>query len=193
VSQVVERFTQEHPAISIELSLSDGYVDIVGQGFDLAVRFGSISASTLRARNIGHFRRIVCAAPGYLEQHGTPQVPSDLIHHTCLLMRFGQTLDNVWHFGTGPSAERVTVGGNKVVNDGDIVRQWAILGHGIILKSELDVRKDLAAGRLVAILEDYAAPAIPMQIMFPPGRAKPRRVDAFADALKGGILRGAMP
>ncbi|WP_118137660.1 LysR family transcriptional regulator [Oceanicella sp. SM1341] len=193
VSRVVERFTQEHPAISVELSLTDGYVDMVGQGFNLAVRFGAITDSTLRTRNIGHFRRIVCAAPTYLARHGTPRVPDDLARHTCLVMRFGQTLDNVWRFGAGPSTQQVTVQGNKVVNDGYLVRRWAMLGHGIILKSELDVRKDLAAGRLVALLEDFAAPAIPMQIMFPPGRAQPRRIGAFADALKIGILSSAMP
>lgn len=193
VSRVVERFTREHPAISVELSLFDGYVDMVGQGFDLALRFGAITDSSLRTRNIGHFRRIVCAAPAYLARHGTPQVPKDLAGHTCLVMRFGHTLDNVWHFGAGPSAQQVTVRGNKVVNDGYLVRRWAVLGHGIILKSELDVREDLAAGRLVALLEDFAAPANPLQIMFPPGRAQPRRIGAFADALKTGILSSAMP
>ena len=74
VSDVISSFTAEHPAISIELLLSDGYVDIVGQGFDLALRFGAVTDSTLRTRNLGHFRRIVCAAPSYIAQHGAPQL-----------------------------------------------------------------------------------------------------------------------
>ncbi|PRY20403.1 LysR family transcriptional regulator [Aliiruegeria haliotis] len=187
VSDIVERFSQNHPAISVELSLFDGYVDIVGQGFDLALRFGSISDSSLRTRRIGSYRRIVCAAQSYLEQHGTPQTPADLTGHNCLIMRFGSSLDNVWRFGTGASAQEVTVRGDKVVNDGYLVRRWALAGHGIILKSELDVRIDLSAGRLVALLEDFAAAPNPLQVMFPPGRAQPRRVGALADALREGF------
>lgn len=187
VSDIVERFTQDHPAISVELSLSDGYVDIVGQGFDLALRFGTITDSSLRTSSIGRYRRIVCAAPSYVDQHGTPRTPEDLTRHNCLIMRFGNSLDNVWRFGTGASAQEVTVRGDKVVNDGYLVRRWALAGHGVILKSELDVRHDLSTGRLVALLEDFAAPPNPLQIMFPPGRAQPRRVGALADALRAGF------
>lgn len=187
VSDVIERFTKDNPAISIELSLSDGYVDLVGQGFDLALRFGSVSDSSLRIRNIGQFRRIVCAAPSYLTRHGTPQIPGDLSGHRCLIMRFGATLDNVWRFGSGAAAQEVMIHGDKIVNDGYLVRRWALAGHGIILKSELDVGEDLSSGKLIALLEDYAAPTKPLQIMFPPGRAQPRRIGAFADALKAGI------
>lgn len=187
VSDVVARFTRDHPAISVEMSLSDGYTDIVGQGFDLALRFGTITDSTLRTRHIGGYRRIVCAAPSYLAAQGTPQTPQDLAHHNCLLMRFGHSLDNLWRFGSGASAQEVTVRGDKVVNDGYLVRRWALAGLGIILKSELDVGRDLAAGRLVALLEDYAAPPNPLQIMFPPGRTRPRRIGALADALRAGF------
>ncbi|MGO4908118.1 LysR family transcriptional regulator [Pseudorhodobacter sp. W20_MBD10_FR17] len=183
VSGVISSFTAEHPAISIELLLSDGYVDIVGQGFDLALRFGTVTDSSLRTRNLGHFRRIVCAAPSYIAAHGTPQTPADLTQHNCLIMRFGATLDNVWRFGTDKKPQTVTVRGNKIVNDGSLVRQWALEGHGIVLKSELDVAPDLDAGRLIALLEAFSFPANPLQMMFPPGRAQPRRVQALADAL----------
>ncbi|PVB62171.1 LysR family transcriptional regulator [Labrenzia sp. 011] len=189
VSDVISAFTKQHPAISIELSLSDGYVDIVGQGFDLALRFGTVTDSTLRIRNLGHFRRIVCAAPSYIDAHGAPQQPADLARHNCLVMRFGTTLDNVWRFGSGKKTRTVTVRGNKIVNDGSLVRQWAVEGHGIILKSELDVAPDLKSGKLVALLEAHAAPPNPLQMMFPPGRAQPRRVRALADALSTAMTR----
>lgn len=103
--------------------------------------------------------------------------------HNCLIMRFGATVDNAWRFGTGKTQQTVTVRGNKIANDGSLVRQWALEGHGIILKSELDVARDLEEGRLVALLEDYSAPPNPLQMMFPPGRAQPRRVRALAKAL----------
>ncbi|MGJ8595235.1 LysR family transcriptional regulator [Sulfitobacter sp.] len=184
VSRVISSFTADHPEISIELLLSDGYVDLVGQGFDLALRFGAVTDSTLRTRNLGHFRRIVCAAPSYIAAHGAPKTPAELTQHNCLIMRFGSTLDNVWRFEAGKKPQSVTVRGNKTVNDGSLVRQWALEGHGIILKSELDVAPDLQAGRLVALLEDFASPPNPLQMMFPPGRAQPRRVRAFAETLK---------
>ena len=187
VSDVISSFTAEHPAISIELLLSDGYVDIVGQGFDLALRFGAVTDSTLRTRNLGHFRRIVCAAPSYIAAHGTPQSPADLAQHNCLIMRFGTTLDNVWRFGSGKKPQAVTVRGNKTVNDGSLVRQWALDGHGIILKSELDVIEDVESGKLIALLEDFAPPPNPLRMMFPPGRAQPRRVRALADAFSQAL------
>ncbi|GAA0780467.1 LysR family transcriptional regulator [Roseibium denhamense] len=187
VSDIIERFGQDHPEISVELALSDAYVDIVGLGFDLALRFGEITDSSLRTRTVGRYRRIVCAAPSYLNEHGTPRVPEDLANHNCLIMRFGSSLDNVWLFGTGASTQKITVRGDRVVNDGHLVRRWALAGHGITQKSEIDVGPDLRAGRLVAVLEDYSAPPTPLQIMFPPGRAQPRRVGAFANALRAGF------
>ncbi|EFO34028.1 LysR family transcriptional regulator [Roseibium sp. TrichSKD4] len=118
ISEVISSFTLKNPAVSIELSLSDGYVDLVGQGFDLAVRFGNVTDTSLRVRSLGHFQRRVCAATAYLEQHGVPQTPEDLANHNCLVMRFGGTLDNIWEFGSGPKRVRVTVRGSHVVNDG---------------------------------------------------------------------------
>ncbi|MEM5584680.1 LysR family transcriptional regulator [Roseibium sp. AS2] len=187
VSDVISGFTKDHPAISIELSLSDGYIDIVGQGYDLALRFGTVTDSTLRIRNLGHYRRVVCASPRYIEAMGAPQQPADLTQHNCLVMRFGTTLDNVWRFGHGKKTQTVTVRGNKTVNDGSLVRQWALAGEGIILKSELDVAPDLASGKLVALLEEHAAPPNPLQMMFPPGWSRPRRVRALAEALSAAM------
>ena len=187
ISQAISTFTAENPAISTELSLSDGYVDLVGQGFDLAVRFGNVSDSSLRVRNLGAYQRLVCAAPAYLEKHGAPTTPDDLSGHNCLVMRFGDTLDNVWEFGTGPKHHQVTVRGNKVVNDGWLIRSWALAGHGIGLKSELDVAEDVRSGALVSLLKDHLPPAKPLQMMFPPSRAQPRRVTAFADHLRATI------
>jgi len=101
VSEVIARFSELNPAISVELILSDGYVDLVGEGVDIALRFGAIADSTLRVRNLGHFRRIVCAAPSYIKAHGIPQSPDELAKHNCLVMRFGSSLDNSWHFRIG--------------------------------------------------------------------------------------------
>lgn len=187
VSSVVSDFLSEHLAISAELLLSDGYVDIVGQGFDLALRFGVITDSTLRVRTLGHVRRLVCASPEYVSTHGKPITPSDLKSHNCLIMRFGNSLDNVWRFGEASNKQIVTVRGNRISDDGALVRQWALAGHGIVLKSELDVARDIQSGRLVELLAAHSAPAAPLQMMFPPSRAQPRRVTALAQKFQQAI------
>lgn len=183
VSAEIDHFLSENPAASVELLLADGYVDIVGQGVDIAVRFGVITDSSLRVRSLGQKRRVVCAAPAYLEKHGTPKNPADLKTHDCLLMRFGQNLDNVWRFGPAAMQQIVTVRGNRVANDGALVRQWCLAGHGIMLKSELDVGADIRAGNLLELLADHAPPPTPLQMLFPPSRSQPRRVRALADQL----------
>ncbi len=183
ISAEINRFLSDHPAISIELVLSDAYVDIVGQGFDIAVRFGQVTDSSLRVRSLGQRRRVVCAAPSYIEAHGAPRNPFDLKNHNCLVMRFGMNLDNVWRLGPNAMKQIVTVRGDRVANDGALVRQWCLAGYGIILKSELDVGPDIRAGYLLELLPDYAPPATPVQMLFPPSRAQPRRVRALADRL----------
>ena len=187
VSAEINRFLSQHPAITIELLLSDGYVDIVGQGFDMALRFGSVTDSSLRVRSLGLRRRVLCAAPGYLASRGTPTKPADLKDHNCLLMRFGGNLDNVWHFGPHAMQQIVTVRGDRVANDGALVRQWCLAGYGVMLKSELDVGPDLRAGRLIELLPEHAQPPSPLQMLFPPSRAQPRRVRAFAEQLATAI------
>ncbi len=183
ISDEINLFLSEHPAISVELQLFDGYVDVVGQGYDISLRFGAITDSSLRVRSIGLIRRIVCASPAYLQKRGTPKNPADLKEHNCLVMRFGANLDNVWQFGTGAQQQIVTVRGDRVANDGALVRHWCESGHGIMLKSELDTGPAIRSGHLLELLPEYAAPPVPLQMLFPPGRAQPSRVRALADRL----------
>jgi DNA-binding transcriptional LysR family regulator len=183
VSNAINLFLAEHPAISIELILTDGYVDIVGEGIDLALRFGPVIDSSLRAKNLGNKKRIICAAPSYLEQYGKPTKPFDLKSHNCIVMRFGTRLDNVWRFGSNTLQQVITVKGNRISNDGALVRRWGLDGLGIILKSEFDVGADISAGNLIELLSDYAPAPTPLQILFPPSRAQPSRVRALAEHL----------
>ncbi|GAB5387453.1 MAG: LysR family transcriptional regulator [Alphaproteobacteria bacterium] len=189
VATAVSDFIARHPGIRIELMLSDGYVDFVGQGLDLALRFGQITDSSLRLRALPPVRRIVCASPDYLKRHPTPVQPDDLADHNCLLMRFGETLDNVWPIGSAQKLPPQTVKGDRISNDGAVVRQWAIDGHGLAYKAQIDVLDDLASGRLTEVLQDYTAQPTPLQIMFPPGRAQPVRIRHFADFLANRIQR----
>lgn len=187
VAPVIDAFLRQHPTVTVELLLSDGYLNVIDEGIDIAVRFGVLADSTLRVRRLGEHARLVCAAPSYVATHGAPETPTALATHNCIVMRFGLELDNVWRFRSGRKALRVTVRGDRIANDSALVREWAVAGHGIVWKSELDVRDDLASGRLVRLLQDHETETTPLQMVFPPGRSQPRRVRAFADALARAI------
>lgn len=181
LAEEIDHLLAEHPAISVEFLLADGYVDVVGEGIDIALRFGPVTDSTLRVKSLEPKRRVVCAAPDYLERYGIPYKPVDLKNHNCLVMRFGRELDNVWRFGPNTMSQLVSVKGDRIANDGALVRQWCLAGLGIVLKSELDVGADIRIGNLVELLADYAPPPTPLQMLFPPSRAQPRRVRALAE------------
>lgn len=187
IAPILEAFLQEHPRITAELHLFDGYVDVVAESIDVAVRFGSLPDSSLRVRRIGNNKRIACASPAYLEKHGLPLKPEDLASHNCLCMRFGPHLDREWRFRRAGREITVLVSGDRVANDGGLVRRWCLRGHGIALKSEWDVAADVAGGRLVELLKDFAPAPTALQLVFPPGRNHPRRVEAFADALTAAL------
>lgn len=180
---LLDRFLAEHPDVSIDLDLTDGYVDLVGQGIDLAIRYGTLADSSLRARPLGDNRRVVCAAPDYLRRHGIPLHPDDLARHDCIVMRFGIHTERVWPFRLGAAAYPVSVRGRRVANNGEQVRRWALAGYGLCLKSLRDVQDDLDEGRLVEVLGDFSAGPVALQIVYPPTRVQPRRVRALMEAI----------
>lgn len=184
---IVDAFLAEYPAVSIDLNLTDGYVDLVGQGLDFAVRHGLLADSSLRAKSLGENRRAVCASPAYLAAAGRPEHPEDLSRHDCIVMRFGQNIDREWTFLVDGKRRSVQVHGRRIANDGGLVRQWCLDGHGIALKSIRDIEQDLASGALVELLTDYSAGSTALQIVYPHSSVQPRRVrlliEAIADAL----------
>lgn len=181
VCQSITDFLNQHTDTLIDLKLSDSYADIVGEGVDIAIRYGTLSDSSLRTKKIGDTRRLLCASPDYIKSHGAPGTPADLKDHNCLVMRFGQLLDNSWQFGSGIKKQIITVNGNRIADDSELIRNWCIDGFGICRKSELDVKEDLQSGRLVEVLPDYPSPPLPLQLVLPPARSQPRRISAFVD------------
>ena len=180
---ILDDFLQEHPDVSLDLNLTDGYLDLAGQGIDFAIRYGALPDSTLRVRKISEGRRVVCASPAYLMAHGIPQHPSDLVQQQCILMRFGSSIHREWQFYADGRTFKVLVSGRRIANDGDQVRQWCQAGHGICIKSYIDVRDDLDAGRLVEVLETYSLPGVDLQNVYPSGHAVPRRVKLLMDEI----------
>jgi DNA-binding transcriptional LysR family regulator len=183
LAPIIDRFLEQHPEVSVDLHLSDGYVDTAAMGLDLALRYGDLADSSLIVKRLADSARIVCAAPEYLRHAGTPRHPNDLEHHNCLLMRFGADTDQTWPFEIDGKRQAITVRGNRIANDGDLIRQWALKGCGIVRKSQWDVKADLDEGRLVPLLREYEVPALGLQMVWPASRSQPRRVRALIDAL----------
>ncbi|NWC41641.1 substrate binding domain-containing protein, partial [Pseudomonas tolaasii] len=135
---------------------------------DIALRFGVPRDSSLVALPVvpGH-HRIPCASPDYLARHGTPQTPADLAHHSTLrYMRRGQA-NSTWYFRQGALLQEVEISGDYLSDDGEIVRRWALAGHGIAYKAHLDVARDIKAGRLVPLLPGWQGEPTPFNLMCP--------------------------
>lgn len=183
IARVLDSFQINHPEVEIDLHLSDGYVDLMAQGFDLAVRYGDLQDSSLMVRRLADCARHVCAAPAYLERHGVPAHPDDLARHNCLMMRFGPNTDRFWPFQIDGRPRRIAVRGDRTANDGEAVRAWCVAGYGIARKSEWDIAEDLADGRLVRLLTEYETPPIGLQIVYPAGRGHIRRIRSLIETL----------
>jgi DNA-binding transcriptional LysR family regulator len=191
IAPLLDRFQAMHPRVEFDLRFTDGYVDIAGSNTDFAVRYGNLRDSSLRLRRIGVNHRLPCASPAYLEKYGRPNNPDELSRHNCILMRFGDTVDREWPFREGTREYTVTVCGNRIANNGALVRDWALDGHGIALKSIWDIGHDLADGKLVALLKDHLPSPSALQIVHLANRTMPRRISALIEFLLEELVRDA--
>ncbi|NKC34483.1 LysR family transcriptional regulator [Falsiroseomonas selenitidurans] len=180
------RLMDRHPDLAVDLVLSDGFTDLVEQGIDLAVRVGVLEDPGLVARRIGTSRRLVVATPGYLAQHGVPQTPEDLRAHACIRYA-GLATGTGWSFARrGGEAAQVTVqvGGRLRVSTTEAVRAAALEGLGIALVPQWHFgHGEFAAGRLVALLPDWEAQALPIHAIYPTRRFLAPKVRAAVDFL----------
>jgi LysR family transcriptional activator of dmlA len=158
VAPAISELARRYPELEVRLELVDRPVDLAREGIDIDIRVGEVPEPNLIAHRIANSSRILCAAPEYLARQGTPAALGELSHHACLVIRErGQTF-GVWRM-YGPSGlETAKVTGPLSSNHGDIVRQWALAGHGIMLRAMWDVAANLAAGELVRVLPAYRQP-----------------------------------
>jgi DNA-binding transcriptional LysR family regulator len=180
ISPAVAAFQQRHPAVSIQLLLSDTVIDLLDAGVDLAIRFGSLEDSSLIARPLAPNFRVLCASAAYLKQFGVPKHPAELVHHQCILI--GEHRRAVWRF-EGEESLSVQVAAAFITNDGGAAHTLALEGAGIARKSIWDVGDDLASGRLMRVLPDFAIAAAPLNVLYPNARHLAPRVRALADFL----------
>ncbi|WP_029362944.1 LysR family transcriptional regulator [Herbaspirillum lusitanum] len=155
VSPLLSEFARLHPALRIQLELFDRQVDMINEGFDLDIRVGPVHEPHLFAKRIIASQRVLCASPDYLARHGAPQTLSDLTQHQCLVIRERNQSFGIWRMMGPNGAETVKVAGGLASNHGEIIHQWAIDGHGVILRSIWDVAASLKDGSLVRVLPAY--------------------------------------
>lgn len=174
------------PEVTIEITLNDRIVDLVEEGYDLALRIGRLTDSSLIARRLAPCRLAVCASPGYLRRRGTPRHPADLADHDCLLYSLAARPD-VWRFvgddSTGGGEVAVTVQGRFQANNGDVMRVLALEGQGIVCQPTFLIGEDLKAGRLVPLLPGYAPLEMGIHAVYPHSRHIPAKVRSFVDFL----------
>ncbi len=177
-------FHARYPEIRVVLSASDRYVDLIAEGIDCAVRVGALSDTSLVARRIGEIAQINCAAPDYLARHGTPRTPDDLPDHVAVgyfSTRTGRELD--WEYRDRDSGENRTVKMRSVVavSSSQAYLACCLAGLGMIQAPRDSLGEALASGRLVEVLADWQADALPVSVVFPHGRQVPPRVRIFSD------------
>ncbi|WP_424971960.1 LysR family transcriptional regulator [Dinoroseobacter sp. S76] len=183
LSPVLAKFLHEFPDIQINMVLNNRYVELISEGFDLAVRVGELEDSTLRARKLTETSKRLVAAPGYLETFGTPEKIDDLSDHK-LLHYSNQASGNLWKI-TAPSGERrqIRTAGWLTVNDGQSLLNAAASGLGIAYLPTFLYRKALEAGEVVEVLPDLPYEDLGIYAVYPPGRFTQPKVRAFIDFL----------
>lgn len=182
VAPLVPQFAARHPKVQLALSLSDRTVNVIEEGYDVAIRIGALEDSSLAARKLAPNRRVVCASPQYLRRHGSPRTPEDLVGHNCLTTTDFQMS---WDF-KGPDGRRgaVRVSGRYACDNWEVLREWALAGLGVALKSTWDVRRHLEDGSLIVLLPGYDFGSdVAIYAVYPHRRYLPAKTRVFIDFL----------
>jgi LysR family transcriptional activator of dmlA len=183
IAPLVSAFARNYPDIELQLQLTDRPIDLVEEAFDLGIRFGTLPDTRLAARRILSNKRFLCASPAYLKRAGMPQTPDDLARHRCIIHRQNDEAWGIWRLVRGRREVSVKVRGALSSNDGDVVLGWALDGHGILLRSEWDLAKYLASGRLQVVLPDYMPPPADLFVFYASRKQLPAKVRVFIDFL----------
>lgn len=188
---VIARFLEQHPDMRIELDLSDRFVDVVGEGYDMAIRIGNLDDSSLVARQIAPAQVVACCSPAYIKRRGKPTSPVDLKQHDCLL--YGHNRSVEWLFAEKGREEGkrrplpVAVTGRLRANNGELACDAAIAGLGIVLLPTFIVGAALRSKQLVTILEAYAPPPLTIYAVYPQHRQSSQAIRVCTDFLRGAF------
>ena len=185
VAPLISDFARRHPQLEVQLQLSVNPPPLTDDAFDVCIRFGEPPDARVIARRLAPNRRLLCAAPAYLQRFGVPQLPQDLVAHRCIAIRQGDDAYGTWRLSTGKGmrarSETVKTRSHLATNDGEIAVAWALDGHGILMRSEWDIVRHLDSGRLVQVLPGWDTPAADIHAVVPQRLQLSSRVRAFVD------------
>ena len=185
IAPLISRFVALHPQVQVQLQLTVNPPALTDDSFDVCIRFGEPPEARVIARWLAPNRRLLCASPAYLSRHGTPKAPADLVQHNCLGIRQGDEAYGVWRLSAAPNKpfEAVKVRGNLNTNDGEIAVNWALDGHGILMRAEWDIARHLRSGHLVQVLPDCQTAPADIFAVYPQRHQTAARVKTFVDLL----------
>ena len=194
IAPLISRFAQQHPEVQVQLQLSVNPPALTEDQFDVCIRFGEPPDARVIARRLAANRRVLCAAPAYLQRHGHPRTPQELAAHNCIGIRQGDEAYGTWKLSTGKGPRRRTESvktvGSLATNDGEIAVGWALDGHGIVMRAEWDVVRHLREGRLVQVLPQWETPEADIHAIYPQRLQLSSRVRAFVDFLAAALAEG---
>lgn len=167
VTSWLDEFMESHPKVSLRANISDHNIDFYRDSVDLALRYGSPNSANIYGFKICTVPRILCATQEYLDKNGTPQHPQDLASHNGLFYQLQDITHDVWDFIENNATFKIKMRGNRVSNDGDLVRRWCVAGKGVAVKSALDMSNDLLSGNVVSILPDFTPTPTELWLIFP--------------------------
>ena len=180
VALLLPEFLADYPDVSVDLHLSDELVDLIGAGFDAALRIAALPDSSLRARRLRDVSRNLVAAPSYLKRHGQPTHPRDLMHHACLCYAYLPTPD-VWRFvNKAGEVVQVRPAGPLRANNADALAPALLAGLGLAVQPDFVVGEAIEDGRLEVVMPDWSPPPIALHLVMPPGDPRPARVEVLA-------------
>ena len=183
VAPLLPEFLERYPEVTIDMSLSDQKIDLVGEGFDMGLRIGALPDSSLLARRLCGVRIVLVGSPGYFEAHGRPNHPRDLVWHKALTYAYALTPDT-WRFVNSTEGEQsVSVTSVLKVNSADGVLPALKAGVGLALQPEFVIWPELQAGTLEPVMCEWRTPEIALHLVSPPGRLRPARVRVLYDFL----------
>jgi DNA-binding transcriptional LysR family regulator len=195
VAPLVPQFQDLHPEVSVSLNLSDRVVDLAAEGFDCAVRVGDLPDSSLVRVRMADNRRLCVATPEFLKRYGTPQTPNDLMRFRCLTLSSDASQTRGWAFRVpvqeGHEVIHLRPSGPLDCSDGQVLHDWCLAGYGIAWRSTWEVQADIRQGRLVSVLEEFAAPPNGIYAVFPQRKHLPLRLRLWIDYLKENYAKAS--
>jgi DNA-binding transcriptional LysR family regulator len=189
VAPHIQEFIEDNPDVRVSLNLSEHVIDLVREGYEIAIRLGPVIDTSLVQVRLATNQAVLCATPGYFEKHGVPETPGDLAHHNCLVFNEYGGQPRGWHFQLADRPITFKASGTISCNDGEIITEWLRQGLGIAWRSRWEVAPELQAGTLVTVLDDYMPANYDVTAVHPVQKHLPAKLSLFIERLRSVYSR----